>query len=347
MSAPRTVIGLPTFNREGLLGSALGSLLKQTERDLRVVVLDDRSEDGTVEVARSFARQDPRVEVHVNERRLGMLGNTRRAFALPRRLYPDAEFWALGSDHDLWHPRWLEALLEVLDAHPQVVLAYSVTERVDEHGVPYPRRRPTWRFETRGVPEPRERLRRAFRGMAAGDMIYGLFRADVLDRVGSYRGVLVPDRLLLSEVALRGEFGQVPEVLWSRRFRGLAELDRQREAFWPNGDAPAYVRLPWWQTHAALFAWEYAARGKGADVGLSRVAGARLAVDYLEVSVRHRLWRRARRMRLRAVDVRNAMFGPPVRVALRSRWLRGVARGPVVRVLTAVEEAVERHAPGP
>jgi len=111
----------------------------------------------------------------------------------------------------------------------------------------------------------------------------------------------------------------VPEVLWSRRFRGLAELDRQRQAFWPDGEAPAYVRLPWWQTHAALFAWEYAGRGKGADVGLSRVAGARLAVDYLEVSIRHRLWRRARRVRIRSVDVRNAVLGPPVRVALPQR----------------------------
>lgn len=115
-----------------------------------------------------------------------MLGNTRRAFDLPRRLYPAAEFWAPGSDHDLWHPRWLETLVGLLDADPRVVLAYPVTERIDEHGVPYHRRKSSWRFETRGLPDPRERLRRSFRGMAAGDMIYGLFRVEVLDRVGSY-----------------------------------------------------------------------------------------------------------------------------------------------------------------
>lgn len=347
MSTPRTVIGLPTFNREGLLGVALESLLAQSEPDLRIIVIDDRSEDGTAEVARTAAQRDARVEVHVNDRRLGMLGNTRQAFALPRRLHPGAEFWALGSDHDVWHPRWLETLVALLDAHPAVVLAYPITERIDAHGVSYPRRKPGWRFETRMVRDPRERLRRSFRGMVAGDMIYGLFRAEVLDRVGSYRGVLVPDRLLLSEVALRGEFAQAPEVLWSRRFRGLAELDRQRKAFWPDGDAPAYVRLPWWQVHAGLFAWEYAVRGKGADVGLGRAAGARLAVDYLDVSVRHRLWRRARRVRLRMVDLRNLLLGRPVRVALRVGWVRRLTRGPVIRVLTAMEESVERHAPRP
>lgn len=115
----------------------------------------------------------------------------------------------------------------------------------------------------------------------------------------------------------------------------------------PRGTHTPYVRLPWWQTHATLFAWEYAVRGKGADVGLGRPAGARLAMDYLEVSVRHRLWRRARRARFRLVDVRNALLGPPVRAALRVGWLRRLARALVVRTLAAVEEAVERHASEP
>ena len=134
----------------------------------------------------------------------------------------------------------------------------------------------TWRCDTTGEPDPLRRLRRAYRCMVAGDMIYGLVRADALARVGTYRSVLVPDRLLLSELALLGEFVQVPRVLWERRFVGLADLERQKRAFWPDG-APASTRAPWWVTHAALVGWERGVLGTAREPRRRRAARARAA----------------------------------------------------------------------
>jgi hypothetical protein len=128
-------------------------------------------------------------------------------------------------------------------------------------------------------------------------MIYGLFRASVLDEIGLYRAVLVPDRLVLSEVALRGEFVQADEVLWRRRFRGLAGLERQRRAFFLDG-APRYTRLPWWLVQATVFGYEYALRGKGKP-GIGRWSGLRLTVDYLMLGLGLRLRRRRARLRKR------------------------------------------------
>jgi len=335
------VIGAPLFENARHLPAAVGSLLAQTFTDFALVLIDDRSGDDTLAVAEALAARDPRVHVVRNETRLGMLGNTRRAFELPRTLFPGAEFWALASDHDLWAPRWLETLVGLLDADPRVVLAYPLTRRIDEHGAEYPGAKPPWRFENRGTEDPRARMRVAFRRMAAGDMIYGLFRADVLARVGTYRPVLVPDRLLLSELALHGTFAQADSVLWSRRFRGLAELDRQRRAFFLDG-APRYSHLPWWLQHAGAFAWAYGVRGEGVPRGIGRAAGARLALDYLDVSLRHRLWRRARRARTRAVQARNALLAPPVRLALAVPVLRRIVRSRVLPALRGAEETLER-----
>ena len=342
MSGPRTVIGAPVFNKAEYLPSALESLLGQTDPDLAILVLDDRSDDDTVEVARSYAARDPRVVVEVNERRIGMLENTRRAFTRARELFPEARYWALGSDHDLWHPRWHETLRALLDADPRVVLAYPQADRIDEHGVPYARRKPLGGFDSRDIADPRRRMRASFRGMVAGDMIYGLFRADALETVGTYRGVLVPDRLLLCELALRGPFAQAREVLWSRRFRGLAELDRQARAFWPGGDVPAYTRLPWWQVHAALLAWDYGVLGKGADVGLDRRAGMRIAADYLGVSIRHRIWRRARRIKHRAIEARNVAARALLVDALERPRVRRWVRRRVVPALQDAEATLDR-----
>ena len=55
--------------------------------------------------------------------------------------------------------------------------------------------------------------------MSAGNMVYGLYRVDVLARAGVYRHILVPDRLLMTELAIYGQFKQVPQVLWFRRIR--------------------------------------------------------------------------------------------------------------------------------
>ena len=75
--------------------------------------------------------------------------------------------------------------------------------------------------------------------MSAGNMIYGLARARDVKACGVFRPVLVPDRLLIMELALRGEFQQVPEVLWFRRTYGrIFSLGRQRQSFFPYQLSP-------------------------------------------------------------------------------------------------------------
>ena len=287
----------PVYNRAALLPAAIESLLGQTFRDFALVVVDDGSQDGTADVARRYAAADPRVTVLVNERRLGMLGNTRRALTLPHALHPGAQYTALASDHDVWEPGWLASLVAALDAAPDAVMAYPLSRRIDADGRPFAGTKPPWRFDTAGIRDPRERLRRASAGMVAGDMIYGLFRRAPLEQVGPTAPCSCPTGCCWPSSRLRGEFVQVPELLWSRRFRGLAELERQRRAFWPEG-APWYARrVPWWLVQVALFAHDYALGGKGAALGLGRRESAALAVTYLEVALRHLAWRRWARLR--------------------------------------------------
>jgi hypothetical protein len=338
VSSPRVVIGVPLFEKARWLPEALESLLAQTYRDFALVLIDDRSTDDTVAIARAAAG-DPRVHVHVNQRRLGMLGNTNRALTLPRALFPGAEFWALGSDHDVWDPRFLEVLVGLLDATPSAVLAYPLSRRIDEHGALYPGQKPPPRLDTRGDADARARVVHAFGRMAAGDMIYGVFRVAALPRTQLYRPVLVPDRLLLTHLALRGDLVQADEVLWRRRFRGLADLERQRQAFFLDG-VPRYAAAPWWLQHAALLAGDALRRS-------DPPTPAWLPPLYLALSLRHRAWRRARRLRGRLLRTRDAVLGPPVRAVLSNPAARRLVRRRVVPLLATLEEGLERHTRGP
>jgi hypothetical protein len=305
---PRVVVGAPLFEKAAYLSAAVESLLAQSFEDFALVLVDDRSGDDTAAIACAYAECDPRVRVHVNERRLGMLSNTRLALSLARELFPAAEFWALGSDHDLWHPRFLETLVCLLDAHPEAVLAVPSVQRIDEYDRPYPKKARVKHLTTLGAPDPRERAALAFRTMAAGNMVYGLFRTSTLDRLGHYRDVLVPDRLLLFEIALHGPTVQAPEVLWQRRFKGLADTERQRRAFWPEGP-PAYTHLPWWLQHTGSLARAYGRRAAGRPLGIGRLGGMAVALTYLRLALAMRARQRWRRGVGRLALLRPALPG--------------------------------------
>jgi len=332
--SPRVVIGAPLYGKAAYLREAVGSILAQSYGDFALLLIDDRSPDDTLDVAHELAARDPRVNVILNEERLGMLGNTNRALELARERFPDAEFWALGSDHDVWNPRWLETLVALLERHPTAVAAYPQTQRIDEHGQPY-NDKPPWRSDTIAIRPRRQRMHATFRGMVAGDMAYSLFRLRALPAV-LYRPVLVPDRLLLTEMSLQGPFVQAEGILWQRRFRGLAELDRQRRAFFLE-TPPPYTRLPWWLQHFGALVWAYAVRGE-AWHAIGRLEGARLAGDYLRLALalryRRRLARakrRVRRIQRRVRRIRIPIPGVNLRRVLQRFARRTVNRwGPVV-----------------
>ena len=276
--SPTTVLCAPLYGSAGHLSRTLESLTGQTCPDFALVLVDDHSPDHTLEVAHAFAERDPRISLFCNPERLGMLRNTALAHRLGRRLYPEADYLAYASDHDVWDPRWLARLREELEAAPQAVLAYPRVNLIAENGDEAPSR--SRDFETRGERDPRARFHAVHRRVIAGDMIYGLFRAGVLDRVGSYRRVLMPDRLLLAELALLGEFHQIPEYLWSRRLPRTMSLERQRAAFFPDGGGQYTRVVPWWSAHAGSLVWRHAIRGDAVDAR-TRAAALGLAMDYV------------------------------------------------------------------
>jgi glycosyltransferase involved in cell wall biosynthesis len=293
--SPKVVFGVMVKNQAEYAREALESLRAQSYRDFAMVIVDDCSTDGTSGIAAELAREDHRVSYHRNDRRLGGALNWRRAFELARELHPGAEYFAWGTDHDVWHPEWLSTLLPELESEPDVVLAYPRTQRISETGEVIHESEP---FDTLGVEGVHRRLSRTYRGMLAGNMVYGLYRADALARAGVTRLVLMPDVLLLAELSLYGPFKQVPEVLWYRRFAGPASLRRQRASFFQER-RPLHSYLPWWLTHTGALAWSLAGRGSGAPT-LSRGRGILVAAQYLYLSssrdVRRKLARARKRL---------------------------------------------------
>jgi putative sugar O-methyltransferase len=267
------VFGLPVYNGADHLAEALESLLGQSRSDLAVIVVDNCSTDGTREIALRYAAADPRVVYERNERMVGLVDNWRRAAELAGRHCPEARYFAWASDHDVWHPSWLEALAGELDGHPEAVLAYPRCVRMDDSGAEFPSREHP--FETSGVEAEVERLRRAVRHMPAGDMIYSLFRRAALERCPPFPLVVLPDRLYLARLALEGQFRQVDRRLWWRRYKTerTFALGRQRRSFYTDG-IPARAYLPWWLAHTALLVRSLGGRPRRLRLGAAHLLAA-------------------------------------------------------------------------
>jgi glycosyltransferase involved in cell wall biosynthesis len=262
VTEPRLVVGVALYGGGEHVEEALESILGQTYRDIAVVLTDDLPSS---EVAAIVGRlHDPRVTYVANHKRLGLVANWKRAFEVARRRYPQAPYFAWASDHDAWHPHWAERLVAALDDQPATVVAYPKTYRMARSGSTMSTK--DWWFDTRGQADAARRLRSAVKGMSAGNMVYGVYRVSALERAGVMRSVLLPDRLLLTELAIAGDLQQVPERLFYRRTTEAPTIERQRAAFWPEG-LPWYARLPWTWQHVGVI-WGLVLLGRVGEPGM-------------------------------------------------------------------------------
>lgn len=255
----RAVLAAPLHNGGRFVEPALRSLLAQTYDDYALLLVDDASTDDTPRIAQELAATSERAVYVRSDGRLGMVANWRRCVELARELHPEAELFAWGSDHDLWEPEWLVTLVQALDGAPKAVVSYPRSDRIDEAGAVV--RRPS-RLHPQDARGASARVWQTTQGVAAGSSVYGLYRLDALEAAGPFRRVLAPDRLVLTELALRGELIQVDRVLWHRRAVARQSKERQRATLF-GGPAPWYAHLPPNLTHAGVLIWTYVLRGAG------------------------------------------------------------------------------------
>lgn len=246
-NSPKICFGMVLFNNDKYLLKAINSILSQTYQDFQVVACDDCSTDNSETIVRDYASRDERITYLRNEQRLGMILNKRKAFLEARKR--GADYFAWASDHDVWHPKWLNEHVEVLDKQPDVVLTYPLTLAIGPGGERLSDSPNGTLFDTFGMSKL-ERTRAVCNNMTgAGNMVYGLYRASTLEKCGVFPYCTMPDRLLLLKLSVYGSFKQVNKILWYRRYLKrqqdfMSEVERQCFTLFAVGKAPWYCRFP-------------------------------------------------------------------------------------------------------
>jgi glycosyltransferase involved in cell wall biosynthesis len=123
---------VPAFNRERFLGATLDSVRAQTLPAWELVVYDDGSSDGTVDLARRYADRDHRISVSGGSNG-GVAAARNRGLAATN---PSTEFVIFLDSDDVWEPDALETLVAALDAQPELSSAHSIARCIDGDGQP-------------------------------------------------------------------------------------------------------------------------------------------------------------------------------------------------------------------
>jgi glycosyltransferase involved in cell wall biosynthesis len=129
--APKLVsIVIPCYKGSRFLAETIESCLKQTYRDIEVIVVDDASPQNDAEIAAACADRDSRVRVVRREANGGVSRAYNSGYEVAR-----GEYFTRLSQDDLFREDAIEIMLRHLQAAPpEVGLVYCDMQKVDENG---------------------------------------------------------------------------------------------------------------------------------------------------------------------------------------------------------------------
>ncbi|MCG3181676.1 MAG: hypothetical protein BIFFINMI_04075 [Phycisphaerae bacterium] len=238
MENPLISVVVPTFNARRFLPEALASILAQTYRPIEVIVADDGSTDGTVELARQW---DPPVRV-VAQPTAGPAATRNLGAA-----HAAGPFLAFLDPDDLWMPDKLALQAARFAQRPELDLCVTHVqpfweEEVRADGLRYadhPRAQPVPGFATTTLLARRsamDRLGPFDPGLWFSDAVEWFIRAREAGLVIELMDeVLVRHRMHTSNLTRRRPAGSIDE--FARVLK--ASLDRRRAADAPDPAPPA------------------------------------------------------------------------------------------------------------
>ncbi len=123
---PAISVIIPVYNGEKTIKETIESVLNQTFTDFELIIINDGSQDDTLDIVGQI--QDARIKVF-SYSNSGVNASRNRGFQLA-----SGEFITFLDDDDLWTADKLEAQYKALQNNSQAGVAISWTDWIDESG---------------------------------------------------------------------------------------------------------------------------------------------------------------------------------------------------------------------
>jgi glycosyltransferase involved in cell wall biosynthesis len=180
---PLVSVLMPVYNREKLVGDAIRSIQNQTFSNWELIILDDASSDGTLEVCREFASADNRIRVLQNERNLGV-GECRNHLIRQAT----GKYIAMQDSDDVSVPERLAWEVEILETKPQIGVVSGVVEWRDFDDGRVLWHFPPWLHAGKQYPQNKARLVKLLYLSCDLPNAACMFRRSLIDHLGEPYG---------------------------------------------------------------------------------------------------------------------------------------------------------------
>ncbi len=242
----RVAIVIPCYNHARYVGEALESVLAQTRKVDRILVIDDGSKDDSVAVLRRFESRG--VEVGARENR----GAHNTINELIERASTDCDFIGILNSDDRYLPDRVHLCLEAARKHPEKSVFSTRLQVIDGEGrlMPEEAARSRW-FHGAWVPGTRdgaeipEWLGQA-NFIATTTNIFARTPYLKANAMRDYR--FIHDYFFLSTAALRDQIHVLPHVLLEYRVHGSNTIATKPE---PLIKEMVRLQLDFYRHHAA------------------------------------------------------------------------------------------------
>lgn len=118
---PKISIVVPIYNVEKYIGDCLESLINQTFTDIQIICVDDRGNDGSMQIVKNYARRDPRIKIIRNWRNRGLSysrNHAMRHVKTPYVMYCDSD--------DMFMPDMCEKMYSAIESNQSDVAVSGV-----------------------------------------------------------------------------------------------------------------------------------------------------------------------------------------------------------------------------
>lgn len=217
----KVVLTMATYNSgEGHIYESIKSLQEQTFRNFELIIYEDPSKNSLTKEILSLIESDPRIVFIKGDKRLGSCKSF--DYLLKKGLENNATYFAWVTDHDLFHKKWLESLIETLQKDKNAVVAYPQKKCIDSLGNEVKQNiflKKNFTSYSNNHMSPIKRLISfAFLRSGAGDIAHGLFNAKILRKSNvRWPTKITPDKLFLLRLMKFGGITSLDQTLFFRR----------------------------------------------------------------------------------------------------------------------------------
>jgi len=216
---PEVTIAMPVYNGGTDLKQAIESLLGQDYPNLKFIIADDCSTDGSYEYLEGQFRNDARFTLYKNTRNLGVNGNYNNLFQ-----HITNEFFMFADQDDFWEKKFISESISLFEKYPQISSATAHAKSVSND------LQKTFFIDpglsTVGL-SPVERFKKYRLKLHSGQDIGGIFcavhKTAIFKKGMPLKKVLGNDHLAIATMSLESEFLTSDKVLFTKRRGGSSD----------------------------------------------------------------------------------------------------------------------------